>query len=64
MVINLIDVYQYHSPQKKFIAKLHPFNFEIYLQFSYFVMYLFQHKYISYVQVYKCLLEFFKNKLF
>jgi hypothetical protein len=25
---------------------------------SYFVMYLFQHKYISYVQICKCLLEF------
>jgi len=34
-------------------------NFEVYLQFLYSMTYLFQHKSTSYVQICKCLLEFF-----
>jgi len=51
MVLNLVDVYQYHSPQKNSLHNLtHNFSFEVYLQFAYFVMYLFQHK----IQIYFC----------
>jgi len=60
MVLNFVDVYQYHLPPKNsLLNSTHNFNFEIYLQF--FILcdvYIFQQKYISYVQVCECLLEF------
>jgi hypothetical protein len=34
MVLDLIDVYQYHTPYKNSLKKsTHNFNFEIYMQF-------------------------------
>jgi hypothetical protein len=64
MALDLVGVYQYHSPKKNhhktpFITLV----LRCICNFSYSMMYLFQHKYTSYVQVYKCLLEFFINKL-
>ncbi len=58
MVLDLVGVYQYHSPQKNhykitFITLV----LRCICIFSYSMMYLFRHKYTSYVQVYKCLLE-------
>jgi hypothetical protein len=53
MYINIIDNKKIHykTPPVTLVLK--------YIwKFSYFVTYLFQHKYISYVQIYKCLLDF------
>jgi hypothetical protein len=50
MILDLVDVYQDHSPQKKSLQNsTHNFGFEVCLQFSYFVTYIFWHKYISHV---------------
>jgi hypothetical protein len=50
MVLDLVDVYQYHSPQKNSLQNsTHNFSFEVCLQFSYSVTLFFWHKYISYV---------------
>ncbi len=53
------------TTKKSLQNSTHNCIFEIYIcNFSYFVMCIFWHKYISYVQVCKCLLEFLFKKLF
>jgi hypothetical protein len=40
MVLDLVDVYQYYSSQKKLLQNsTHNLSFEVCLQFSYFVTY-------------------------
>jgi len=59
MVPNSVGVYQNHSAQKKSLQNsTHNFSFEVYLQFSILYDAFIQHKYTSYVQVSKCLLNF------
>jgi hypothetical protein len=55
MDLDIVDVYQYHSPQKNSLRNSnHNFSFEIYLYFLTFI--LIQNT--SYVQIRKCLVEF------
>jgi hypothetical protein len=59
MVPNSVGVYQNHSPQKKSLQNFtHNLSFEVYLQISILYDVFIQHKYTSYVQVCKCLLDF------
>jgi len=59
MVPNSIGVYRNHSSQKKSLQNsTHNPSFEIYVQISILYVAFIQHKYISYVQVCKCWLDF------
>jgi hypothetical protein len=59
MVLNLFDIYQYHSPLKKKSLQnsTHNLNLKCICSFSYHVMYLFWYKYIS------CVYFKWKNKI-
>jgi hypothetical protein len=55
MDLDLVDVYQYQSPQKNSLQNsIHNFSFEVYLHFLTFI--LIQNT--SYVQICICLVEF------
>jgi hypothetical protein len=59
MVLTLVDVHQDHSPQRHSLQNsTHNLSFEVYLQISILCDAFIQHKYILYVQVCKCWLDF------
>jgi hypothetical protein len=60
MVLDLIHVYQYHTPKKNSAKNsTHNVSFEVYMQYFQIPWHvLFCHKYIPYTQVFHCLLDF------